>query len=230
MNKQKIAFIPARKGSKSIPEKNIKKFCGKPLIYWNLLALENTSSIDKIFVATDSEIISKVVNGFNFSKVEVYDRDPINAQDESSTESVMLEFINRQSFDDDDLFLLVQATSPFTQTSDFYEALETFKRQKADSLLTCVRSKRFIWDKSGAPINYDYKNRPRRQEFQGSLIENGAFYINTIGNIRKSKNRLHGNIAIYEMKEFTFIEIDEEDDWLFAEKIMNKYILKNYET
>jgi N-acylneuraminate cytidylyltransferase len=125
---------------------------------------------------------------------------------------------------------LVQATSPFTQTSDFYEALETFKRQKADSLLTCVRSKRFIWDKSGAPINYDYKNRPRRQEFQGSLIENGAFYINTIGNIRKSKNRLHGNIAIYEMKEFTFIEIDEEDDWLFAEKIMNKYILKNYET
>lgn len=230
MNKQKIAFIPARKGSKSIPEKNIKKFCGKPLIFWNLLALENTDSIDKTFVATDSEIISKVVNEFNFSKVEVYDRDPINAQDESSTESVMLEFINRQSFDDDDLFFLVQATSPLTQSNDFDQALEILNKLKADSLLTCVRSKRFIWDTSGAPINYDYKDRPRRQDFQGSLIENGAFYINTIGNIKKSKNRLHGNIAIYEMNEFTFIEIDEEDDWIFAENLMKKHILENYET
>lgn len=225
-----IAFVPLRSGSKSIPGKNIKNFCGKPLVFWNLQALEKCSSIDLVFVATDCAKIKKLVLAFNFSKVKVYDRDPQNARDESTTESAMLEFIKKQSFDDDDLFLLVQATSPFTQTRDFYEALEAFKSQKADSLLTCVRSKSFIWDKSGAPINYDYKNRPRRQEFQGSLIENGAFYINTIGNIRKSKNRLHGNIAIYEMKEFTFIEIDEEDDWVFAEKIMNKYILKNYET
>lgn len=230
MNKQKIAFIPARKGSKSIPAKNIKRFCGKPLIFWNLLALENTDSIDKIFVATDSEIISKVVNDFNFSKVEIYDRDPINAQDESTTESVILEFINKKDFDDNDLFILVQATSPLTQSNDFEQALEILNKLKADSLLTCVRSQRFIWDKSGAPLNYDYKNRPRRQDFQGSLIENGAFYINTIGNIKKSQNRLHGSIAIYEMKEFTFIELDEEDDWIVAEKMMNKYILKNYET
>lgn len=52
-----IAFVPVRCRSKSIPFKNIKEFCGKPLVYWNLEALQNSSSIDKIFVATDCEEI-----------------------------------------------------------------------------------------------------------------------------------------------------------------------------
>lgn len=53
------------------------------------------------------------------------------------------------------------------------------------------------------------------------LMENGAFYINTIANIKKYKNRLSGKVAIYEMQEFTAIEIDEEDDWIIAEKYIN---------
>ena len=82
-----IAFIPVREGSKSIPEKNIKSFCGKPLVYWNLFAL-HLSNVDKIIVATDSLKIKTIVNSFNFSKVSVYDRSNKNAQDTSSTESV----------------------------------------------------------------------------------------------------------------------------------------------
>ena len=66
-----IAFIPARGGSKSIPEKNIKSFCGKPLIYWNLYELQK-SAVDKIMVATDSDKIKSVVESFNFSKVNVF--------------------------------------------------------------------------------------------------------------------------------------------------------------
>lgn len=220
-----IAFIPVRCGSKSIPFKNIKEFCGKPLVYWNLEALENSQNIDKIFVATDCEEIKKVITSFNFSKVEMYDRDKENASDSASTESVMLEFINKQDFRDGDLFLLVQATSPLTQTKDFDEALEKLKNEDADSLLTCVRTKRFFWDKNSNPINYDFKNRPRRQDFDGLFMENGAFYINTIFNIKKDRNRLTGKIAIHEMEEFTAVEIDEEDDWLIAEKMMYKYIL-----
>ena len=84
-----IAFIPVRKGSKSIPLKNIKLFCGKPLVYWSLLALQN-SKVDKIILATDSDEISQEVIKFNFSKVFIYNRDKKNAQDNSSTESVML--------------------------------------------------------------------------------------------------------------------------------------------
>ena len=220
-----IAFIPVRCGSKSIPFKNIKEFCGKPLVYWNLEALEKSNNIDEIFVATDCEEIKNVVNSFNFSKVKIYDRDKENASDTSSTESVMLEFINKQNFKDSDLFFLVQATSPLTQTKDFDKALETLKNEKADSLLTCIRTKRFFWDKNANPINYDFTNRPRRQDFDGLFMENGAFYINSIENIKKDKNRLSGKIAIYEMEEFTAVEIDEEDDWLIAEKMMYKYIL-----
>ncbi|WP_066408024.1 acylneuraminate cytidylyltransferase [Aliarcobacter skirrowii] len=220
-----IAFIPVRCGSKSIIFKNIKEFCGKPLVYWNLEALEKSSNIDEIFVATDCEEIKNVVNSFNFSKVKIYDRDKENASDTASTESVMLEFINKQNFKDSDLFFLVQATSPLTQTKDFDKALETLKNENADSLLTCIRTKRFFWDNNANPINYDFTNRPRRQDFDGFFMENGAFYINNIRNIKKDKNRLSGKIAIYEMEEFTAVEIDEEDDWLIAEKMMCKYIL-----
>lgn len=220
-----IAFIPVRGGSKSIPLKNIKAFCGKPLVYWTILSLQNSINIDRIFVATDCDKIKEIVNNFNFTKVEVYDRDPKNAEDTSSTESVMLEFIYKNNFREDDLFFLVQATSPLTQTEDFDEALKLFKKNKADSLLTCVRTKRFFWDGDANPINYDFKNRPRRQDFYGLFMENGAFYINSIGNIKRYKNRLSGKVSIYEMKEFTAIEIDEEDDWTIAEKMMYKYIL-----
>ena len=220
-----IAFIPVRGGSKSIPLKNIKAFCGKPLVYWTILSLQNSINIDRIFVATDCDKIKEIVNNFNFTKVEVYDRDPKNAEDTSSTESVMLEFIYKNNFREDDLFFLVQATSPLTQTEDFDEALKLFKKNKADSLLTCVRTKRFFWDGDANPINYDFKNRPRRQDFYGLFMENGAFYINSIGNIKRYKNRLSGKVSIYEMKEFTAIEIDGEDDWTIAEKMMYKYIL-----
>ena len=223
-----IAFIPVRCGSKSIPFKNIKEFCGKPLVYWNLEALQNSINIDKIFVATDCEEIKSVVNSFEFSKVKVYDREAQNAEDTASTESVMLEFINKQNFKHNDLFFLVQATSPLTQTKDFDEAINTLKNQNADSLLTCVRTKRFYWNDDGTPYNYDYKNRPRRQDFDGMMMENGAFYINTIANIKKDQNRLSGKIAIYEMEEFKAIDIDEIDDWIVAEQIMRKYNLKGF--
>ena len=225
-----IAFIPARCGSKSIPWKNIKNFCGKPLIFWTLQALHQSNSIDEIYVATDCKKIATVVKKFQFSKVEIYNRTPQNAQDHSSTESVMLEFINKMNFKENDLFILVQATSPFLQPDDLEKALLKLKTEKADSLLSCVRFKRFLWDKNGHPLNYDYKKRPRRQDFEGVFLENGAFYINRIGNIVKYKNRLSGKISIYKMPSFTYLELDEEDDWKYGEILMDKYILKKTKT
>jgi N-acylneuraminate cytidylyltransferase len=222
-----IAFIPARCGSKSIPYKNIKSFCGKPLIFWSLQALQNSLNIDKIYVATDCAEIKDTVNSFNFSKVKTYDRDSENSGDTSSTESVMLEFLNKKNFHNNDLFFLVQATSPLTQTKDFDKALLKFKNGKFDSLLTCTRSKRFFWNDNSKPLNYDFNSRPRRQDFDGLLMENGAFYINTIGGIIENKNRLSGQIAIYEMEEFTSIEIDEVDDWILQEQLMKRHVLPN---
>jgi len=219
-----IALIPARCGSKAIPFKNIKIFNGKPLVYWSLIAAQQSNKIDEIYVATDCIKIKSVVNSFGFSKVKIFDREAENANDLATTESVMLEFIGKNNFDDKDLFILIQATSPLTQTADLDQALEQLKIEKSDSLLTCVRTKRFFWDNDGTPSNYDFNNRPRRQEFNGTLMENGAFYINTIGNIKKYKNRLSGEISIYEMDEFTSIEIDEEDDWIIKEELMRRHV------
>ena len=222
-----IAFIPVRGGSKSIPNKNIKFFCGKPLVYWSLSALQNSKNIDQIIVATDSQEIASIVSSFSFSKVAVYDRDIQNARDTASTESVMLEYLEKNSLQEDDLFILVQATSPFTQSYHLDEALCQYKKEKADSLLTCVRLKRFYWSDNGVPINYDFTNRPRRQDFAGLLTENGAFYISRVDKIKQYKNRLNGKISIYEMDDYAATEIDEEDDWVIAEQLMYKHVLKN---
>lgn len=223
-----IAFIPARCGSKSIKYKNIKLFCGKPLIYWLIRALEKSLLIDEIVVATDCKKIGKVVEEFKFPKTKIFYRSKLNAEDQSSTESVMLEFLNQANYSGTDNFILAQATSPLTETSDFENAILKLKKDRSDSLLSCVRSKRFLWDDKSQPINYNYKNRPRRQDFEGVLIENGAFYINTVSNIINSSNRLSGKISIYEMPEYKHIEIDEENDWFIAEKLMKKYILGKY--
>ncbi len=229
---QTIAFIPVRGGSKSIPLKNIKPFCGKPLVCWNIEALEACPLVDEIIVATDSDEIEQVVLAGNYVKTHIYHRSAENACDTASTESVMLEYINQRdkgTKDDvqrDDIFMLVQATSPLTQTCHFAEALQQYAKGEYDSMLTCVRNKRFFWNADGSSLNYDYRHRPRRQEFEGLLMENGAFYINTVGNILASGNRLSGKIGIYEMPEYTSFEIDEPDDWIIMENLMRKHVLR----
>lgn len=220
-----IAFIPVRGGSKSIPLKNIKLFCEKPLVCWNIEALENCVEVDEIIVATDSDEIWNIVEKQNYKKTTLYRRSAENACDTASTESVMLEYIHYANLNEDNIFILVQATSPLTETIHFSEALQKFLKEEYDSLLTCVRSYRFFWNADGTSMNYDYMNRPRRQNFEGMLMENGAFYINTIKNILTNGNRLGGKIGIYEMPEYTATEIDEPDDWIILESLMRKHVL-----
>jgi N-acylneuraminate cytidylyltransferase len=218
-----VAFIPVRGGSKSIPLKNIKSFCGKPLVYWCTKALQDSEAISRIVIATDSIEIKETVAAFGFSKVELYDRDPANAADTSSTEDVMLEYLDKGLANSDEYFWLVQATNPFITAADVDKAFRQLLNDKANSLLTCVRYKRFFWTEEGAPINYDYKARPRRQDFKGDLMENGAFYISKVSDIRQYKNRMSGKISVYEMPEYTAFEIDEPDDWMIMEKLFAKH-------
>ena len=220
-----IAFIPVRGGSKSIPLKNIKPFCGKPLVCWNIEALENCKDVDEVIVATDSEDIWNTVEKQNYRKTRLYRRSAENACDTSSTESVMLEYIHNSKLADDIIFMLVQATSPLTESLHFLEALQMYAKGEYDSIITCVRNYRFFWNENGTSMNYDYMNRPRRQNFSGMLMENGAFYINTVSNIKKTGNRLSGKIGIYDMPDYTAFEIDEPDDWLILENLMHKHIL-----
>ena len=215
-----IAFIAVRGGSKSIPLKNIKPFCGKPLVCWNIEALEQCQDVDEIIVATDSDKIEDVVASQSYKKTKVYRRSAENACDTASTESVMLEYINYAKLPADDIFMLVQATSPLTETVHFTEALGMYGKGGYDSILTCVRNYRFFWNADGTSMNYDYMNRPRRQNFDGMLMS-----ASSVENILASCNRLSGKIGIYEMPEYTATEIDEPDDWIVLENLMRKHVL-----
>ena len=209
-----VAFIPVRGGSKSIPLKNIKIINGKPLIYWTAKAASECRYTDKVYVATDSDVIRDTVIKLGLPKVEVIDRDPSTATDTASTESAMEDFASRYDFDN---IMLVQATSPLLTAGDLDGGFELFMQPETDSVLSAVRQKRFNWNVDGdgyaSPINYDYKKRPRRQEFDGYLTENGAFYITSRKSFEASHNRISGRIRAYEMSEDTFFEIDEPSDF-----------------
>lgn len=218
-----VALIPVRGGSKSIPLKNIKKLNDRPLVYWTVKAACDCPQIDKVYVATDSLQIRETVEKFGLEKVIVIDRDKNNSSDTASTESVMLEFANRYQFD---TIVLIQATSPLLTTRDLEKGFLIYEDEKYDSVLSAVKQKRFNWriDDSGiaSPINYDVYNRPRRQEFEGYFVENGAFYITSKRNLLSTGNRVSGNIGIVEMPEDTYFEIDEPSDWIVVEHLMKK--------
>lgn len=223
-----VAFIPVRGGSKSIPLKNIKPLNGKPLVYWTIKAACECKYIDKVYVSTDSDDIRRVVNEIivneqadYFNKLELIDRSAESASDTASTEFVMLEFAEKYDFDN---ICLIQATSPMLKGTDVDSGFKLFMSDDTDSVLSVVRQKRFNWetDERGFvhPTNYDVFNRPRRQEFDGYLVENGAFYITSKADLLRTKNRLSGNIKACEMNETTYFEIDEPSDWIITEGLM----------
>lgn len=218
-----VAFIPVRGGSKSIPLKNIKEIAGKPLVYWTITAANDCNYIDKIYVATDSPEIKEVVERLYLDKVVVIGRSASSATDNASTESAMLEFAVDYEFDS---IVLIQATSPLLTTKDLNRGFELYNKKGTDSVLSAVRQKRFQWktERSGyaVPINYDYRNRPRRQEFEGCFVENGAFYITSRRALLQSQNRISGNICICEMDELAYFEIDEPSDWKIVEKFLHE--------
>ena len=135
----------------------------------------------------------------------------------------MLEFAEGYAFDN---IALIQATSPLLASSDLDKGFEEFAKPGTDSVMSFVRQKRFNWaytkDGFAKPTNYDVYHRPRRQDFDGYLVENGAFYITSRADLLRTKNRVSGNIRAVEMDEATFFEIDESSDWIIIENLMKK--------
>ncbi len=221
-----IAFIPVRGGSKSIPLKNIRKIHGRPLVYWVLDAAVKCAKIDRVYLCTDSKIISDKIEEYICQnnckeKLRCIDRPPETATDNASTESALVYF--GQQYADFNHIILIQATSPLLTADDLTNAIANYELNGYDSLLSVVRQKRFCWTKGTdgfSPINYNVNSRPRRQEFDGYLVENGAFYINTRENLLRDKCRLSGKIGVYEMSEDAYFEIDEPSDWVIIEQLL----------
>lgn len=216
---QWVAYMPLRGGSKSIPGKNIRAIAGRPLFAWALGAALDSGCFDAVWVGTDSVEIEHAVGRQFGGQVRVFRRSAATCADEASTESALLEFAEAVNFD---VLCTIQATSPLTEAGDFRLARQQFEQRRADSLLTATRVKRFYWSEQGRPLNYDPLRRPRRQEFAGSLQENGAFYLTTRALLQAERCRLGGTIAIHEMAAGSDVEIDEPADWPVVEGMLRR--------
>ena len=217
---KKIAIIPLRKNSKGIPGKNKKKMVGRPLFSW-VLSEAIFSNLDAVYVFTDdAEIIDYIIKNYAWSpKVIALLRSDENATDTASTESTILEFSEKIN-QDFDLLCLLQATSPLTTSEAINAGINKIVNENFDSSLSVVKTYRFTWNKNGTPQNYDVFNRPRRQDFEGLLIENGAVYCTTKAAFLNSKNRVSGSIGLVEMPEESLLEIDSKTDWDCIENLL----------
>lgn len=224
---RKIGVIPLRRDSKGIPGKNKKKLLGRPLFSW-VLTEAIFSELDEIIVFTDDqEIIDYIHKEYHWTpKVKTLLRSKENATDTASTESAMLELAECIRYDFGILCLL-QATSPMTAAADINAVLDKIENEKFDSALTVVKTHRFTWNADGTPQNYAVFNRPRRQDFEGLFIENGAIYTTTKAAFLKSKNRISGRIGLVEMIEESLTEIDSLSDWTIVENLLAERQKKN---
>ena len=220
------ALIPLRGGSKGIPGKNLKMLNGSPLCSYAIKAALNAKHIDDVWVSSDDQEIIDFVKS-EFPKVNIRVRPNEFATDTATTESVILDLINSNSFNPADQLILIQATSPLISSLDLDEALLQLSGSEKNSLISGVTFKRFFWNNDGEPSNYNVYKRPRRQDFDGLFLENGAFYISSIRTIERTQNRIDVPAELYYMAEETAFEIDEVSDWIVVENLLKNKVKVN---
>mmetsp|Transcript_147563 Transcript_147563/g.474072 ORF Transcript_147563/g.474072 Transcript_147563/m.474072 type:complete len:234 (-) Transcript_147563:71-772(-) len=221
--KRVVAVVPARGGSVSIPLKNIKELAGRPLIDWCIRAALDSGVFTDVFVSTDHDGIAEVAVA---SGAKVHRRAAETATSTASTESAMVDFT--KAHPDFDVVCLIQATSPLTTPEHFREAFAMYEKVGADSLVTAVRAHRFLWsvDPStgvASAKNYVPEKRARRQDWDGELIENGAFYFTDKALFERTECRLGGKMVLYEMPEHTLVELDSMVDWEIMQSLVTEH-------
>jgi N-acylneuraminate cytidylyltransferase len=224
MKKYKIiAIILARGGSKGIPKKNIINFVGKPLLAWSIEDVKHSSLIDAVYVSTDNEEIAGVAKKYG-AKVIWRPKD-ISGDFSPSEEALKhaLKEIHKKDFNRIDYVVFLQATSPLRDPEDIESAIKKIISKKADSLFSGAEIGDFlIWTREGnklKSLNYDYKNRKRRQDFKEQFVENGSMYIFKPEILFKNNNRLGGKIIVSEMEFWKSFEIDNMEDLKFCENL-----------
>lgn len=218
-----LAVIPARAGSKGIPGKNIKPLAGKPLLAHTIEQAAQAQSVTRIVVSTDGEQIAGVARQYG---AEVIARPGAISGDEATSESALVHALDTLEAEEGykpDLVVFLQCTAPIRQPDDIDRAVDALIEQNADSLLSVVRSHSFLWkivDGEVRSVNYDYRQRPRRQDRAPEYVENGSIYVFKPWVLRSHANRLGGKIALYEMSPWSMTDIDEPHDFALCEWIL----------
>ncbi len=223
------SIILARGGSKGIPNKNRRDFCGKPLISWTIeQCIDAGINKDDIFVSSDSQEILEIGDRYGVGSIF---RTPEVSDDNATSELSWIYSINylkKLGFNYDWIFA-PQVTSPIREPSDIKNGLSMIESDKYDSLFSAQKTDQCsLWKRSNGrleSIGYDWKNRKRRQDNDIQYIENGSFYIFKPELIKKFNNRMYGNIGIVEMDQWKSFEIDSMDDFKLCSLVMREYIL-----
>lgn len=225
-NKKIPAIIPARAGSKGIKGKNIIDFCGKPLIAWSIMQAVRSEMISNVYVSTDGDDIAAISEKYG---ARVIRRPKEIATDTASSEDAVIHAIHEiEQHEAFDSIAFLQATSPLRKKDDIDNAVRTFYGGKYDSLFSmAVLEDYCMWKNEGGIVNsftYDYKNRGRRQDREPLYLENGSIYVTSKQLFLTEKNRLGGNIGMYEMAFECSYEIDSMKDIAICEFFMKSII------
>lgn len=222
-NKKIIAIIPARGGSKGILKKNIVDFCGKPLIAWTIERAKESKYIDEIYVSTDDKDIASVSEKYG---AKIIWRPKEISGDFSPSEDALKHAISeiyKKNPRKIDYVVFLQATSPLREAKDIDNAIDKIIAEKSDALFSGAELGDFyIWRKIKSKlesVNYDYKNRKRRQDFEKQFVENGSIYIFKPEILFKYNNHLAGKISISEMEFWKSFEADNLETLKFCEEL-----------
>ena len=221
-----LAIIPARYGSKGIRKKNIKLFCGKPLIAWSIIAAKKSKLVDRVIVSTDSTEIANISKKYG---AEVpFMRPKYLATDKSKAIETYIYTVKKlkQLFNlTSDDFVVLQPTSPLRNSSDIDKAIRVYFKEKADSVLSCVETEIIpftLFELDGSAIKIEKKSKLRhfmnRQEIKKSyFMVNGAIYVLNYNKIKNNNSYFLKNTHAYIMPKDRSIDINNIDDFKFAE-------------
>lgn len=229
-----LYLIPARGGSKGIPHKNLKPFCGESLVSRAVRqAISCAERDDVIFVSTDDK---EIANEALKHGVEVpFLRPDSLATDTSSSYDVILHVIEeyRKMGIVFDRVILLQPTSPLRTVEDIKNAAELWNPD-IDMVVSVNISKNnpyynlFETDKRGyLKISKGEGNFTRRQDAPKVWEYNGAVYVMTVNALLKNSMSRFNKILPYEMPQSRSIDLDTPQDWEIAEAIFNKQDKKN---
>lgn len=218
-----ICIIPARGGSKGIPNKNITNFLNKPLIYWTIDQAKNSKYLQNIYVSSDSEEILDISKKYGAIPIK---RPADIAGDTAKSEDALIHTYNTIK-EKIDFIVFLQVSSPIRESKDIDNAIELFNTGY-DSVFSAIEIEDFlIWINKNnklISLNYNFKNRQRRQDCKKQYVENGSIYVFKPHILLSHGNRLGGNIGLSIMQNWKVYEIDKPEDIFFCELIYRNYI------
>lgn len=208
-----LGIIPARGGSKGVPHKNIKPIAGKPLIAWTIEAAKKSKILGRFIVSTEDAEIADVARQYN---AQVLDRPAALATDEASTLSVLQHVVKNIPCE---IVVLLQATSPIRSPGLIDECVKEFLDNGYDSLATGFICKYLEY---GKDVEYSKDGKElRRQDIEGFFYDDGNIYIIKSDLIKKG-DRYGKKIGKKIISRWENFEIDDEFDFLLAEKILQE--------